>query len=73
MESVYRVGMSLAQSTLGQFYCALKGGHSVSEKAEDNLYEGKAKSVLTECTKCGMSIRIEIDKNHPELYIITEV
>jgi hypothetical protein len=62
--------MSKLQSTVGQFACAMRGGHRVSKVDEDRLYRSENEQLDTLCSMCGFPIHLEIDPKRKEIYSI---
>jgi hypothetical protein len=65
--------MSIVQETVGQFYCAMRGSHEISDEEEDRLYKSDDNELNTRCYRCGVSINVKIEPKHPELYSITRI
>lgn len=64
--------MSIVQETIGQFVCAMRRSHhEISSDQEDSLYKSDNGEIDTTCSRCGVSVNVKIEQNHPELYIIT--
>jgi hypothetical protein len=62
--------MSLLQSTFGQFACAMKGGHKVSNSDEERLYSSETEQLDTVCSRCDIPIHLKIDATRKEIYSI---
>lgn len=65
--------MSIVQETVGQFICAMRGSHEISNTDEDALYTSDNNEINTKCSRCGISINVKIEPKHPELYSITRI
>lgn len=67
----YSINMSILQDTLGQFRCAMIGGHKVSDEDVERLYTSKEGQCDTECSRCGIRLNLSIDCDHRDIYSVT--
>jgi len=63
--------MSILQETLGQFRCAMIGGHKVSNGDVDKLYASKDRQSITECARCGIRLSLSVSRDRKDIYSIT--
>lgn len=63
--------VSLRQNTIGQFTCAMRGHHSISEQDEDQLYNNNNERIQTRCNSCGIRVIAQIDPKHQNVYILS--
>ncbi len=57
---------------MGAFVCSLRGGHTISEETEDELYNTDSGELETRCTRCGIPLKLKIDNKRPDTYLILE-
>jgi hypothetical protein len=65
--------MSIVQEALGQFVCAMRGNHVISDVDEDKLYKSENNEINTTCSRCGISINVKVEPRHPEVYTISRI